>query len=166
MTVLDQVLARIGKGSAYDRGIAGEMLAVHLCLSLGLRVESWRRRAPAAEIDLIADRTVGLAYQRWAVQVKNTSGKLDIDRVDREIGAAIGLGVTHILFLVPRAEVTQPAFAEMFSKSRITALQVLHLDHGLLGEGVKLATILQALEKQVALISLAKRDEAKRRELG
>ncbi len=163
---LDQVLRQMEAGSTYDRGIAGEMLAVYLCLTLGLRVESWRRRAPAAEIDLIADRTVGLAYQRWSIQVKNTSGNLDIDRVDREIGAAVGLGVTHVLFIVPRAGVTQPALAEMLAKSRITGLQVLLLDRNELAAGVNLDGILKALGKQVALISLAKRTEARRRELG
>src|SRR6185436_6259983 len=111
-------------GTADQIGRLGEQLAVHLCLMLGLRVRSWRKRAPHSEIDLIAERLTGLTYQRWVVQVKNTAVNLDVDQVDREIGAAAGLGVSHILFVAPRAEPTQHARGEIRMKNRLTHLHV------------------------------------------
>jgi putative transposase len=65
--------------------------SVHLCLMLGLRVRHWRKRAPHAEIDLIAERLTGLAYQRWMVQVKNTGGPLDADRSTARSALPAGL---------------------------------------------------------------------------
>ncbi len=140
------------------------MLALHLCLALGLRIDRWRHRVPAAEIDLIAERTVGLSYQRWSVQVKNTSTNLDIDRVDREIGAAAGLGMTHILFVVPRASCTDPARAEMLIKSRLTGLHIFYLNKSAIRQKVRIDRILRELESQSSLISFTKRHEARRRE--
>jgi hypothetical protein len=111
---LDEVLKALEGGDS--DGKLGEMLAVHLCLMMGLRVVAWRERLPA-EIDVTADRVAALTYQRFHIQVKNTSGDLEIDRVDREVGAAAGTGATHVLFVVPRASVTRAARAEILAKS-------------------------------------------------
>ncbi|HET7500207.1 MAG TPA: hypothetical protein VFK02_04365, partial [Kofleriaceae bacterium] len=92
---IGDALDALANGTTEERGQLGEMLAVHACLILGLRVVAWRKRAPV-EIDLSAERTVGLSYQRWHLQVKNIDGDLGSDRVDREIGAAVGTGATHL----------------------------------------------------------------------
>ena len=144
-------------------GTTGEMLAVHACLLLGLRVVSWRSRAPA-EIDLIAERTMGLSYQRWHVQVKNTDNDLDVDRVDREIGVAAGTGATHILFVVPRAGVSQTAQAELDAKTRLTHLQPYVLSAAAFDAPVQVGRLLRELRGQEARQTRIKRMEAERRE--
>lgn len=162
---LAEVLARLDEGTAVELGMRGEMLAVHLCMILGLRVVDWRARSPASEIDLIAERTVGLAYQRWAVQVKNTTGSLTNDRVDRELGASLGTGVTHVLFVVPRAGLTSTAVAEVFARSRVSTVHVLYLtEKELAPEKLSLSRLLTALKGQADALGVAKSDEASRRE--
>jgi len=162
---LDKVVAELGHGTAEKIGRFGEQLAVHLCLMLGLRVRSWRKRAPHSEIDLIAERLASLAYQRWVVQVKNTDGNLDADQVDREVGATTGLGVSHILFVVPRAAVTQPALNEIRVKSRLTHLHIYILTTSMLAEK-KAEPILRHLRRQARQFEAEKRAESEARERG
>jgi len=163
---LATVLHEIHAGSTAARGIAGEMLAVHLALMLGLEVKAWRKRAPHAEIDLIAERLASLGYQRWAVQVKNIGddAKLDSDRVYREVGAVAGSGVTHILFVVPRGTVTSTAMAEMKQRSRIANLHIYYLHRDHLGENPSPAKLVRALRGQSEALGILKRTEAERRE--
>ena len=160
-----QLLTVMDTGNGFERGIAGEELAVHVCLLLGLRVVAWRQRSPATEIDLTAERTVGLAYQRWNVQVKNTFGDLDVDRVDREIGAAVGTGVTHILFVVPRAGMTDTARRELLHRSKLSHLHVyVLLSDCFSGTSLDYARLVGSLQEQEDRIARAKRAEATRRD--
>jgi hypothetical protein len=159
---LAQVLEELAIGNADRLGRLGEMLAVHLCLMLGLTVTDWRRRAPQAEIDLIAERMAALSYQRWAVQVKNTISLLDSDRVDREVGAAAGTGVTHLLFVVPRATVAAPALRELRIRCALTSLHIYYL------AAEELVTkssdsLFFELRKQEKILAQLKRAEAERR---
>jgi hypothetical protein len=151
------------QGTAESRGRFGEMLAVHASLMLGVRVVGWRTRAPV-EIDLTAERTCALTYQRWHVQVKNTEGDVDADRVDREIGAAAGTGATHLLFVVPRAGLTTPARAEIDAKNKLTHLHIFVLTKPAFGAPVKVAALLRELRGQEARVARIKRLEAERRE--
>jgi hypothetical protein len=160
---LAEVVPGLDQGNAESIGHFGEQLAVHLCLLLGLRVRSWRKRSPQSEIDLIAERLSGLSYQRWFVQVKNTADKLDGDQVDREIGASVGLGVTHILFVVPRAGVTQPAQYQIRLKSRVTPLHLFYLTKPMIVVK-KAEPILVELQRQARQHQADKRDEAEARE--
>jgi Restriction endonuclease len=160
---LREVLDGLASGTAEKIGRFGEQLAIHLCLTLGLRVRSWRKRAPHAEIDLIADRLSSLNYQRWAVQVKNTTGDLDSDQVAREIGATSGLGVTHILFVVPRAEITEPARREIRVKSRHTHLHVYKLTASMLTDRAA-EPMLRHLHRQARRLEAEKRAESESRE--
>jgi hypothetical protein len=160
---LDEVLSGLHVGTAEKVGRYGEQLAVHLCLTLGLRVLGWRKRAPHAEIDLLADRLSGLAYQRWAVQVKNTTGDLDADQVAREVGATTGLGVTHILFVVPRAEITAPASREVLLKSRLTHLHIYTLTASMLVDRSAEA-MLRHLHRHARWLETEKRSESDARE--
>lgn len=157
------VLEGLAVGNTDQRGHWGEMLGVHVCLMLGLKVVGWRNRLPV-EIDLTAERVAAMSYQRWHIQVKNIEGQLDSDRVDREIGAAAGTGATHLLFLVPRGGVTQPARAEMLAKSKLTHLHILSVH----ADTLELATpnaIVESLKGQLATLVRIKRLEAGRREL-
>jgi hypothetical protein len=160
---LREVISALGNGTAHEMGHCGEQLAIHLCLMMGLRVRSWRRRAPHSEIDLIADRVSNLTYERWAVQVKNTSADLDNDQVTREIGATSGMGVTHLLFVVPRAEVTGVARKEIDSKNRLTHAHIYVLSESML---VTLSAehLLSHLRVQMRRIESLKRSEAESRE--
>ena len=162
---LSEVVAGLGDGTAEKIGRYGEQLAVHLCLMLGLRVRSWRKRAPHSEIDLIAERLASLTYQRWVVQVKNTDGNLDADQVDREVGATAGLGVSHVLFVVPRAEVTHPALGEIRMKSRLTPLHIFLLTASMLADK-QAEPLLVHLRRQARRLEAEKRDEAEARERG
>lgn len=163
---LDHVLANLDSGDTDKVGRLGEMLAIHVCLMLGLRVCEWRKRAPHAEIDLIAERSTGLTYQWWAIQVKNTGGKLDADQVDREIGAVAGSGVTHILFVVPRTALTKPAQLEILHRSRLTPLHIYYLTDEHFGERPDAAALLRELAAQQTYLSRAKREEIIRRQTG
>ena len=130
---------------------------------LRLSVRSWRKRAPHAEIDLVAERLNGITYERWAVQVKNTDGNLDTDQVDREIGATVGLGISHILFVVPRAQATQPALGEISTKSRQTPLHIFILTAPMLKEK-RAEPVLAHLRRQARQLADEKREEANARE--
>jgi hypothetical protein len=159
---IEGALAELAANSAEQRGRAGERVAVHICLMLGLRVTGWRNRLPV-EVDLTAEREVGFSYQRWHVQVKNIDGDLTADRVDREIGASAGTGATHILFVVPRGGITLAARAEALMKSRLTHLHIYWLLADSLGASTPIAMI-RALENQQAVVVREKRREAERRE--
>ncbi len=159
---IGDALALLDSGTADERGRAAERLAVHLCLMLGLSVTGWRVRLPV-EVDLTAERSVGFAYQRWHVQVKNTDTDLDADRVDRELGAAAGTGATHLLFIVPRASMTSAARAEAISKARFTPLHIYWLTANQLRVRDP-AVMIQYLDDQLRVISREKRAEALRRE--
>ncbi len=160
---LDDALTGLAEGNADARGRYGEMLAVHVSLMLGVRVVGWRTRAPV-EIDLIAERTTALTYQRWHLQVKNTEGDLDSDRVDREVGAAAGTGATHILFVVPRAGITSPARAEVDAKNKLTHLHIFVLTRPSFDAPVRSSNLLRELRGQEARLTRIKRSEAERRE--
>ncbi|HQP37159.1 MAG TPA: restriction endonuclease [Polyangiaceae bacterium] len=160
---LEDVVKGLDEGNAERIGRYGEQLAVHLCLMLGLRVRSWRKRAPHAEIDLIAERTAALTYQRWVVQVKNTSGNLDADQVDREVGATAGMNVSHVLFVVPRAEATLPASGEILTRSTLTHLHIYCLTASMLSDR-SAEPILRHLRRQAARLEMFKRAEGERRE--
>jgi len=162
MRSLTDVMAALATGNADTRGRLGEMLAVHACLMLGLRVLGWRSRSPV-EVDLVADRVSGLTYQRWHIQVKNVDGDLDSDRVDREVGAAVGTGATHILFVVPRGGATSAARGEMNAKSRLTALHVYALTDQAFASPVLVSNLLRELTAQEAHLTRLKRLEAERR---
>lgn len=161
LSKLNELLAT---GTAEERGNYGEMLAVHLCLMLGLRVLAWRSRAPGAEIDLVADRVTAMSYQRWAIQVKNVTEDVGADRVDREIGAVAGVGVTHILFVVPRGQVSEPGVREMEVRSRLTSLHIYALTRNVLANRPTLEQLVDTLRRQTATIARMKQDEARRRE--
>lgn len=161
---LNRVLPLLHTGTTHEMGQIGEMLGVHACLMLGLNNLVWRKRAPHSEIDLLADRVSGLTYQRWAIQVKNTGGDLSSDRVDREIGAAAGSGVTHLLFVVPRAVLSRPAKAEILHRCRLTPLQIFYLDV----EVFSASDVAQAVHRTLAVqsqdLAAIKRREALDRE--
>jgi hypothetical protein len=160
---LDELLADLAGDHAEHAGRIGEMLAVHVCLMMGLRVVGWRERAPS-EIDLTAERVVALTYQRWHVQVKNTITSLDIDQVDREIGVAAGTGATHLLFVVPRGAVTAPARAEIRAKNMLTHLHIFVLNQDAFEGPVKTARVLSMIKDQQDVLARWKRGEAERRE--
>jgi hypothetical protein len=159
---LEDAIAELRHGHAQARGDAGERAAIHVCLMLGLRVISWRAKLPA-EIDVVAERTVAYSYQRWHVQVKNTDFALDVDRVDREVGAAAGTGASHILFVVPRSKLTGTARAEIASKNQLTHLHVFALDEVALGNHA-LGDIIESLQHQQRHMAFLKRTEAARRD--
>ncbi len=108
----------------------------------------------------------GLSYQRWAVRVKNTSSPLNNDQVDRELGASLGTGITHVLFVAPRSHLlTSTATAEIVAKSRISPLHILYLTNDQLeAEAWSLDKILRALREQAMALDQAKSTESERRE--
>jgi len=160
---ISEAVCKLTVGNANQQGHAGEMLAVHACLMLGLTVVDWRRRLPV-EIDLIAERSVGLAYQRWHIQVKNTEFDLDADRVDREVGAAAGTGATHLLFIVPRASLSAPARAEIIAKAKLTHLHIFWLTREAFGAVPTVGPMIRELRGQHAFLTRIKRAESERRQ--
>lgn len=160
---LAEVVNALDSGTAHSIGRYGEMLAVHLCLLLRLSVVSWRKRAPHSEIDLIAERLIALTYQRWVVQVKNKDGDLNNEEVDREIGATTGIGVTHILFVVPRGELSGPALREIRTRSRLTGLHMYYLTRSHVEKHTTEA-LLTHLRARARVHEADKRAEATRRE--
>lgn len=166
MRPLSELLENLDTGQAQKIGDAGEQLAIHICLMLGLRVLGRNIRAPLAEIDVLAERTSGLTYQRWAIQVKNITSttKVDIDRIDRELGAVAGTGITHVLFFLPRSCTTGYAKAELLKKNALTPLHLYVLDAEAVGDEPTASTLIKELEAQAKLIAQLKTDESSRRE--
>ena len=166
LRTLSQLFGELDTGRAERLGDVGEQLAIHVCLLLGLRVIGRNIRAPHAEIDVLADRLADFAYQRWAIQVKNirTAQNVDIDRIDRELGAASGTGITHILFFVPRSSLTTAARAEMMAKNAFTPLHIYYIDADSMRGGVSSTDLLRVLVAQAREVATLKRGEAERRE--
>jgi hypothetical protein len=71
--------------------------------------------------------------------------------------------VTHVLFVVPRAEATAPALGEVRVKSRLTPLHVYILTASMLGEK-KPQPIVRHLGRQARQLEAEKREEAEARE--
>lgn len=160
---MSELLRELPHGTPDALGRRGEMLALHVCLMIGLRVVAWRKRLPV-EVDLVGERSAALSYQRWHIQVKNIEGDLDSDRVDREVGAAAGTGATHLLFIVPRGNCTGPARSEILSKGRLTHLHIYVLTSSSIGFAVEPAALLRSLLEQQRRMTQQKRREAERRE--
>ncbi len=162
---LEAVIEAIGSGHGHELGLNGEMLAAHVCLMLGLHVVDWRKRVPDAEIDLLAERVMGLSYERWAIQAKNVGpdATVSTDRVDREVGAIFGTGVTHVLLLAPRARVATNAKAEACNRTRLTGIHVYYLDRDAFLRSPTPANLVALLEGQRDVLAQHLRHEAKRR---
>ncbi|MBK8591146.1 MAG: hypothetical protein IPN77_18865 [Sandaracinaceae bacterium] len=95
--------------------------------------------------------------------MKNTSGSVDSDRIDREVGAAAGTGATHILFVAPRSTLTGPARKEALVRSRLTSLHVYFLDERYFGASIDIVKILDELKLQARRVAGSKRAEARGR---
>jgi hypothetical protein len=111
---LSEVLTELQSRDRHKKGIALELLAMHLCRLLGLRVTAWRRRARdtgGAEVDLLAEGT-NYVFSRWQIQCKNT-GKVSHDDVAREVGLLRNTR-SNVIMLVTTGKFAKPAidFAE------------------------------------------------------
>ncbi len=162
---LEEVFTRVAHGSTDERGHIGEMLGLHVCLMLDLKVIARRLRAPNAELDLVAERSAGLSYQRWSIQVKNTTSELSVEQVDREVGAAAAAGLTHVLFIVPRARLTPAAQGEITQVNQFTPMHVYTLTAADLSRQMTAASLIRALAGQMEAIAGTKRAELKRRQV-
>jgi hypothetical protein len=115
---LDRVLEDLTSSSRNVRGVALEMLVIHLCRLLGLRVTDWRRRAKdtgGGEVDVLAEGT-NYVFSRWQIQCKNTK-LVSHDDVARELGL-VGYTRSNVVLIVTTGTFARPAsdLAEMEMK--------------------------------------------------
>ncbi len=106
---LQEVVAQLSSHDRHQKGLALEMLAMHFCRLLGLRVVDWRRRAVdtgGAEVDLIADGT-NYVFTRWQIQCKNTS-LVSHDDVARELGI-VGYTRANVVLIITTGRIARPA---------------------------------------------------------
>ncbi len=154
--------------NAFEIGRIGEEMSVHVCFALGLRVVGRNVLTPNAELDIVAERTAGLAYQRWVIQAKNYCETTTVrtKHIDREIGAVAGTSVTHILFIMPRAQLTPQARGEVCRKSALTHLNIFFLDADTFGQDFRWSSLARDLERQAKTLAALKAQEARLREDG
>jgi hypothetical protein len=112
---LEEVLKELASPSRNTRGVALEMLVMHLCRLLGLRVTHWRHRAKetgGGEVDVLAEGT-NYVFSRWQIQCKNTK-TVSHDDVARELGL-VGHTRSNVVLVVTTGSFAKPArdLAEM-----------------------------------------------------
>ena len=106
---IDRVMIDLGDPDRHKKGLALEMLAIHLCRLLGLRVTHWRRRAAdtgGAEVDVLADG-MNYVFTRWQIQCKNTP-TVGHDDVARELGI-VGHTRANVVMIVTTGRFAKPA---------------------------------------------------------
>lgn len=106
---IEQVVDDLGSPDRHKKGLALEMLVMHLCRLLGLRVTHWRRRAAdtgGAEVDVLADG-MNYVFTRWQIQCKNTR-TVSHDDVARELGI-VGHTRANVVMVVTTGRFAKPA---------------------------------------------------------
>ncbi|MBP1986763.1 restriction endonuclease [Halolamina salifodinae] len=105
-----ELLDDLDNGTKYERGLALELLAIKIGRLLNLDYTAWRargRNTSGNEVDVVMD-SVDITFQRWQIQCKNTTSKLSIDEVTREVGISRRLK-TDVILLIGREGVTSKA---------------------------------------------------------
>ncbi|MGH9920004.1 MAG: restriction endonuclease, partial [Nitrososphaerales archaeon] len=106
---IDQVVRDLRSADRHTKGLALEMLVMHLCRLLGLRVTHWRRRAAdtgGAEVDVLADG-MNYVFALWQIQCKNTQ-TVSHDDVARELGI-VGHTRANVVMVVTTGRFAKPA---------------------------------------------------------
>ena len=83
---------------------------------------------------------------------------------DRELGAAVGTGITHVLFVVPRADLSDPARAELIARIKLSPIHAYFLTTDNFDSNLNADPVIQALAAQSAALEFVKSEEARRRE--
>jgi site-specific DNA-methyltransferase (cytosine-N4-specific) len=119
------------------KGKALELLAMHLCRLLGLRLVAWRHRwreTGGAEVDVIAEGT-NLVFVRWEIQCKNTP-RVSLEDLAREIGIA-DFYHANVVMIVTTGKFAKPAIDFAEKKMERSGLNIVLLDGSTLQQIVK-----------------------------
>jgi len=95
-----------GSADTHTRGLALETLAVKLGRLLGLEFAGWHirgRNTGGSEVDVIADN-VGVSFERWQIQCKNTTNDLRTSHVKEEVGVS-RMVQSNVILMVARSGV-------------------------------------------------------------
>ncbi len=125
---LPDIVKDLQSPDKHMKGVALEMLTVHLCRLLGLQVTNWRRRARdtgGGEVDVIAEGT-NYVFSRWQIQCKNTS-TVSHDDIARELGV-VGYTRSNVVMIITTGRFAKPARELAENEMRRTPANILLLD--------------------------------------
>lgn len=97
----DEIQEQMDADSKHERGVALETLAVKIGRLLGLEFAGWRvrgRETGGSEVDVVMD-DVGVTFNRFQIQCKNTQKQLEAKHIAREVGLARMLQSTTIVMV-------------------------------------------------------------------
>ncbi|WP_379818903.1 restriction endonuclease [Halolamina salina] len=106
----DEIQEQMDADSTYERGVALETLTVKIGRLLGLDFAGWRvrgRETAGSEVDVVMD-DVGVTFNRFQIQCKNTKDQLEAKHIAREVGLSRTLQ-TNTILMVARGGVSSKA---------------------------------------------------------
>ncbi len=127
-TIIDNLKAE----DTHTRGLALELLALRICVDIGLFAVCFRERSnktQGAEVDLIANG-VHLHYSRWLLQCKNTS-HLEVKDIAKEVGMAVVLNA-HVIVMITTGTIGRTVRDFARGLAATTSLQAILVDGDLL----------------------------------
>lgn len=106
----DEIQEQMDADSTHERGVALETLTVKIGRLLGLEFAGWRvrgRETGGSEVDVVMD-SLGVTFNRFQIQCKNTKKQLEAKHVAREVGLARTLQ-TNTILMVARGGISSNA---------------------------------------------------------
>lgn len=158
----EAVVAELNNPDKYIRGKALELFAVWIVRLLGLRFSKWRaknfKETGGGEVDVIAasDRVV---YSRWQIQCKNTTSKVDVDIVAKEVGLTF-LTKADVVMFVTTGECTANAVNYANQVTEVSRYYVILLDRH------DIVRIVEDRSRIIEILNIKARRVFAKRELG
>jgi restriction endonuclease Mrr len=158
----EDVVAELTHLDKHIRGKALELFAVWVVRLLGLRFSKWRaknfKETGGGEVDVMAasDRVV---YSRWQIQCKNTTSKVDVDIVAKEVGLTF-ITKADVVMFVTTGECTANAVNYANQVTEVSRYYVILLD------GNDIARIVEDRARIIEILNIKARRVFAKRELG
>ena len=98
----DDIYAGLTAKERHVRGTALEAYTIHIMRLLGLQFVAWRKRSAQtahAEVDILMTGLLGGLPTRWQLQCKNTTQRIRLEEVAKEVGLLPVTAASHIMFV-------------------------------------------------------------------
>jgi hypothetical protein len=131
---LTEIAAWLKSADNYEAGLALELLALKMCLALGLTPVEFRKRdnkTGGGEVDLLAEG-VHLHFSRWLVQCKNQRAAVTLGTLAKEVGMAVLLQA-HVIVIATTGRFAKSVLAHAEQVAQTTAMQVVLVDGETIG---------------------------------
>jgi hypothetical protein len=98
----DDIYAGLSAKDRHVRGAALEAYTIHIMRLLGLQFVAWRKRSAQtahAEVDILMTGLLGGLPTRWQLQCKNTTQRIRLEEIAKEVGLLPVTAASHIMFV-------------------------------------------------------------------